>query len=96
MDKLKCDDCKYKRDCEESERNYWRTVGGNAAETIREVMTNYNTYRERWGARYGTYDGFDKWFTGQVQRLGEITEYMGATLIDYKVIGEIEVPPKES
>ena len=36
------------------------------AETIREIMNNYDEYRERWICRYGTDEGFDAWFTEQV------------------------------
>lgn len=36
------------------------------AQTLREVMARHDEARERWFATWGTYDGFDAWFTGQV------------------------------
>lgn len=36
------------------------------AQVIREMMTRHDEARVRWFANFGTYDGFDQWFTGQV------------------------------
>ena len=37
-------------------------------EVIREIMTAYATYRAKWIERFGTDEGFDDWFTKQVNR----------------------------
>ncbi len=36
------------------------------ANTIRELMAQYNEYRARWIEEHGTDEGFDTWFTSQV------------------------------
>ena len=38
----------------------------DTAETIKELMDNYDEYRERWICRYGTDAGFNEWFSTQV------------------------------
>ena len=37
------------------------------AETIRELMTQYDARRAEWIAKFGSDAGFDVWFTQQVE-----------------------------
>ena len=60
--KLKCRECIYQRDCKEATRNYNRQT----AETLKEVMSEYDKARERWIKEYGNEGGFDQWFTKQI------------------------------
>lgn len=36
------------------------------AETIQEMMRQYDNHRAKWIAEFGSADGFDEWFTTQV------------------------------
>jgi predicted aminopeptidase len=36
------------------------------AAVLKQVMSRYDQKREQWFAHWGSYAGFDQWFTGQV------------------------------
>jgi hypothetical protein len=36
------------------------------AQTLREIIRRYDEKRAQWFTSFGTYDGFDAWFTSQV------------------------------
>jgi hypothetical protein len=40
------------------------------AETLRELMAEYNERKPQWIAKYGSEEGFDKWFLGQIEQAG--------------------------
>ena len=37
-----------------------------AARTLAEIMRQYNENRKKWISQFGSAEGFDTWFTGQV------------------------------
>lgn len=43
-----------------------RLNDGEVTETLREIMTAYDTTRTLWIEKHGTDSGFDAWFTRQV------------------------------
>ena len=64
MKKLECDKCPYERDCIEADKNAKRLE----KDVIKEIMNEYDKYRELWVKEYGSDKGFNEWFTQQTNQ----------------------------